>query len=57
MSESYAIGEHDRMIAAMLQAGTIEIVDHSAARARVRIGNWVSAYLPWHVPAAGAVRI
>ena len=57
MSDAYAIGEHDRMIAAMLQAGTIEIVDHSAARARVRIGNWVSAYLPWHVPAAGAVRI
>lgn len=49
MNDAYAIGEHDRMIAAMLQAGTIEIVDHSAARARVRIGNWVSAYLPWHV--------
>jgi len=57
MSEAYVMGEHDRMIAAMLQAGTIEVVDHSNARARVRIGEWVSAYLPWHVPAAGEVRI
>ncbi len=39
MSEAYAIGEHDRMIAAILQAGTIEVVDHSNARARVRIGD------------------
>lgn len=33
MSDACAIGEHDRMIAAMLQAGTIDVVDHSNARA------------------------
>jgi len=57
MSAAYVLAEHDRMIASLIQAGTIEAVDLEAAQARVRVDDWVSAWLPWYVPAAGEVRI
>ncbi|QDQ24931.1 phage baseplate assembly protein V [Chitinimonas arctica] len=57
MSDNYAINEIDRRLAVLLAAGTIEEVRHSPpARARVRIGGWVSAWLPWTSFAAGQVR-
>jgi phage baseplate assembly protein V len=40
----------------MLIAGSIEAVDHKAARVRVKSGDWVSAWLPWSTVAAGRVR-
>lgn len=53
---SYETAEADRRIATLLQAGTIEAVDHAAARCRVRVGDWVSAWLPWASLGAGQVR-
>lgn len=57
MSEGYILGEHERRIAAMLQPGVIEEIDYKTALARVRVNNWVSAWLPWHSSAAGTVSI
>lgn len=48
--------EHDRRIAAMIQAGTVEEVDYATARCRVRVGDWVSAWVPWQTLSGGAVR-
>lgn len=60
---SYELAEHDRMIAAMIQAGTIEAVDHANARCRVRISDdgedgagYVSAWVPWGSLGGGEVR-
>lgn len=53
---SFAQSETNRMLAGLLIAGTIEAVDYSAARVRVRSGDWVSAWLPWKSGAAGEVR-
>lgn len=53
---SYFNAEHDRRLAALLQAGTVAAVDHAAARCRVRVGEWVSAWLPWSSAGAGQVR-
>lgn len=53
---SFELGEIDRRLAVAVQAGTIEAVDHAAARCRVRIDDWVSAWLPWSALAAGQVR-
>lgn len=53
---SYATAEHDRRIATLIQAGTIEAVDLPNARCRLRVGEWVSAWMPWHTQGAGAVR-
>lgn len=55
MSEAYAIGEHDRMIghvAGRHHAVVVTVtLEHGYASATG------SAYLPWHVLAAGGVRI
>ena len=48
--------ETDRRLSGLLIAGTIEAIDYSAARVRVRSGDWVSAWLPWKADAAGEVR-
>lgn len=53
---SYAVAELDRRMAAMMMVGTIEEVDHANARCRVRVGDWVSAMLPWASLGAGQVR-
>lgn len=53
---SFELAEIDRRIATLLQAGCIEAVDHAQARCRVRVGEWVSAWLPWASLGAGQVR-
>lgn len=53
---SYESAEHDRRLATLLQAGTIEAVDHENARCRVKVGEWVSAWMPWASLGAGEVR-
>jgi phage baseplate assembly protein V len=53
---SYNIAELDRRLAALLQAGTVDAVDYDKARCRVRVGEWVSAWLPWASLGAGKVR-
>ncbi|WGS50847.1 phage baseplate assembly protein V [Paraburkholderia sp. D15] len=52
----YEIGEVDRLIASIVQAGFIESVQYDPPRCRVRSGEWVSALLPWKTFAAGRVR-
>lgn len=56
-SNGYMISNHERKIAIMIQAGTIHDIDYEKARARVKVGDWISALLPWHAPAAGQVNI
>lgn len=55
--DGYIISEHDRRIAAIIQAGVIHEIDYEKARARVKVGDWISAWSPWHTPAAGKVNI
>lgn len=52
----YIVSELERRLSAMIQAGTVEQVDHEKARCRIRVGDWVSAPLPWLTLASGAVR-
>ncbi|MFM0647240.1 phage baseplate assembly protein V [Paraburkholderia bryophila] len=52
----YDIGEMDRLIASIVQAGLIDEVQYDPPRCRVRNGEWVSALLPWKTLAAGRVR-
>lgn len=53
---SYETAEFDRRMASLMQAGTIEAVDHANARCRVRVDDWVSAWMPWASLGAGQVR-
>ncbi|MBK3821770.1 phage baseplate assembly protein V [Paraburkholderia aspalathi] len=52
----YEIGEIDRLIASIVQAGFVDSVQYDPPRCRVRNGEWVSALLPWKTFAAGRVR-
>jgi phage baseplate assembly protein V len=52
----YDIGEFDRLIASIVQAGVVDSVQYDPPRCRVRNGEWVSALLPWKTFAAGRVR-
>lgn len=53
---SYATAEHDRMLAAMIKPCTVEAVQLSPPRVRVRSGEWVSGWVRWHSQAAGSAR-
>ncbi|GAA5785107.1 phage baseplate assembly protein V [Chitiniphilus shinanonensis] len=53
---SWVSAEHDRMLAGIAQFGTVVALDLPAARCRIRIDDWVSAWLPWRAQAAGAAR-
>lgn len=53
---SYESAEMDRRLSTLVQAGTIQAVDYEAARCRVQVGDWTSAWLPWGSVAAGQVR-
>ena len=53
---SYASAEFDRRIATLIQVGTIAQVDYLSAHCRVKIGEWVSAWMPWASLGAGVVR-
>ncbi|MGU2289668.1 phage baseplate assembly protein V [Pseudomonas aeruginosa] len=53
---SYATAEHDRMIAALLMPCTVEALQLTPPRVRVRSGDWVSGWLRWHSQAAGQAR-
>ncbi|MEJ0003460.1 MAG: phage baseplate assembly protein V [Pararobbsia sp.] len=52
----YDIGEIDRLIASIVQAGFVDTVQYDPPRCRIRNGDWVSALLPWKTVAAGRVR-
>ncbi|MBU9675566.1 phage baseplate assembly protein V [Burkholderia multivorans] len=52
----YALGEIDRRMACMVQHGTVEEVSYQPPLCRVRIGDWVSDWMPWKTAAAGVVR-
>lgn len=47
MLAGFVVTELDRRLAAMIQPGTIAAIDYTTARARVRVGDWISAWLPW----------
>ena len=53
---SFAQGEHDRMIAAMLMPCVVVGVDLAAGAVRVANGEWTSAWVRWHSLAAGKAR-
>lgn len=53
---SFAVGEHDRMIAAMLMPCAVVGLDLPAAMVRVSNGEWTSAWVRWHSLAAGKAR-
>ncbi|CAI8815711.1 Phage baseplate assembly protein V [Pseudomonas sp. IT-P74] len=53
---SFALAEHDRMIAAMLMPCVVVGVDLATATVRVQSGDWVSAWVRWHSLAAGKAR-
>lgn len=56
MSQGFALAEHDRMISAMILPCTVEAVQMTPPRVRVRAGEWVSGWLRWHSLAAGSAR-
>ncbi|CAN7363841.1 phage baseplate assembly protein V [Pseudomonas sp. LjRoot263] len=53
---SFELGEHDRMIAAMLMPCVVVGVDLAAGAVRVSNGEWTSAWVRWHSLAAGKAR-
>ncbi|MCQ2994180.1 phage baseplate assembly protein V [Pseudomonas syringae] len=53
---SEALGEHDRMIQAMIMPGTVVGVDLVAGKVRVESRGWVSPWVRWHSVAAGKAR-
>lgn len=53
---SWAEGEHDRMIAAMIMPCVVVGVDLMAPAVRVKSGDWLSAWVRWHSQAAGKTR-
>jgi phage baseplate assembly protein V len=53
---SYALAEHDRMIAAMLMPCAVVGVDLTGPAVRVSNGEWTSAWVRWHSLAAGKAR-
>lgn len=53
---SWAQGEHDRMIAAMIMPCVVVGVDLMAPAVRVKSGDWVSTWVRWHSQAAGKAR-
>lgn len=51
------VGEHDRMIAAMIMSGKVSAVDLNAGKVRmVGQDGWVSPWVKWHGQAAGKAR-
>lgn len=51
-----AVGEHDRMIAAMVKTGHVVAVDLVAGKVRMQSLDWVSPWVRWHGQAAGKAR-
>jgi len=49
MSQAELLNNLNRMIL----IGTVEETDYANARVRVRVGNWLTAWLPWVVKRAG----
>lgn len=53
---SYELSEMDRRMATQIQAGTVAEIDCATARCKVKVGEWVSGWMPWGSLGAGAVR-
>jgi phage baseplate assembly protein V len=53
---SYPTAETDRQGSGMFLPGVIHALDYPEARARLKSGDWISAWLPWFTLAAGQVR-
>lgn len=58
MSELDALvqAQFSRLLANMIRIGTIEAADYATAKARVRLGDLVTDWLPWMVERAGPDR-
>lgn len=54
--DEFRIAELERLTANLLKVGTISAVDTAAARARVTVGEIVTAPLPWFTRRAGGDR-
>lgn len=50
------LGEHDRMIAAMIKSGKVVAVDLMAGKVRIQSLDWISPWVRWHGIAAGKAR-
>lgn len=50
------LGEHDRMIAAMIKTGKVVAVDLTAGKVRIQSLDWVSPWVRWHGMGAGKAR-
>jgi phage baseplate assembly protein V len=50
------LAELDRRVANLLRIGTIAEADYASARARVKIGDILTGWLPWGTPRAGGDR-
>lgn len=55
--QRFEVAESARRMAQMIQIGTIDSVDYTAARARVKIGALITAPLPMLTTRAGADRV
>jgi len=53
---SYAVAQHDRMIASTVMPCVVVGVDLATAMVRVKSGDWTSAWVRWHSQAAGKAR-
>jgi len=53
---SYAVAQHDRMIASTVMPCVVVAVDLITAMVRVQSGDWTSAWVRWHSQAAGKAR-
>ncbi len=53
MSNDFEITELNRRLANLIRLGVIDRVDHASARVRVKIGDLLTAWLPWATIKAG----
>lgn len=53
---SYALAEHDRMLAAVIMSCRVVAVQLKPPRVRVEAGDWTSPWVRWHSQAAGKAR-
>ncbi len=52
----FRVTELERLLANLLRVGTVEELDEAAARVKVRIGEILTAWLPWFTRRAGGDR-
>ncbi|MDG7052492.1 MAG: phage baseplate assembly protein V [Wolbachia endosymbiont of Alcedoecus sp.] len=53
LDHNFAISELNRKLANIIRVGLVKEIDHEKARVRVKVGEFLTDYLPWIIHRAG----